>query len=313
MAGHDRPRHDRLPDANAHRDARASFRAVAGWAHPGRGPHRAGGGRVNPGAGSARAAPGRTPATGAEGADPARAENEAARTAEQTAARTVAATGEAFPDKPPGDAPAAAVAGEHDPHVPGGETAQPRPAGPGGGAAPEAGKQDKGNGDGTVELQLPKFPDESAEEFAGLVVADGQGQRGLQAAVTKALADVATMMAGESAKVDTDLATAEKTITAATDAAREKVQGAAATARARVERARAEQGTRVTSQLDRKKSTARTDVEEVAHQIEDVGSRRADEAQKVGTDAADELERTRNQRMGDARRTGTDRAARAVS
>jgi hypothetical protein len=246
--------------------------------------------------------------------------NEAARTAELTAARAVAATDEAFRGQPTEDAPAAtapAEADEHDPRMTGTEagpeTARPRPAPPGAAAAPETAQQDQGKRDGTLELQLPKFPDETAEEFFGLVAADRQGQRALQAAVTRALADVATMMDRESARVDADLATAQNAITAAVRTARGRVQGAAATARARVDRARTEQGTRVTTQVDRKKSTARTDVEQVAHDIEDVGSHRADEAQRAGTDAADELERTRDQRMRDARRTGEDRAARAAS
>ena len=51
--------------------------------------------------------------------------NEAARTAEQTAARTVAATGEAFPDKPPGDAPAAAVPASTTPTYPVGRPRSP--------------------------------------------------------------------------------------------------------------------------------------------------------------------------------------------
>jgi hypothetical protein len=192
-----------------------------------------------------------------------------------------------------------------------GQAAGSRPADPR--AAPVAGQQRKGKRDGGIELQLPKFPDQTAKEFAGLVAADRQGQRALQAAVAKALADVAALMGRESAKVDAGLAGAEEKITTAVHTARRRVQGSAATARARVDRARAEQGSRATKQLDRKKETASTDVDGLAKQIEAVGSRRADEAQKINTDAATELEATRVKRISDAQKTGADRAARAAS
>jgi hypothetical protein len=237
---------------------------------------------------------------------PAEPSDEAARAADHTAVQAVAATKEAFSEQPAADTP---VTDEQQPEA----AAIPEAVSDEAAEAGAPGQLEPGGPDGATELKLPEFPDETAEEFFALITADRQGQRALQAAVNRALADVATMMSGESERIDADVRTAEDTITVAVRAARGRVQGAAASARTRVDRARTDQAARVTQQLDRKKSSAGTEVQQIARDVENVGSRRADEAQRVGADAAADLERSRDGYLPTARRKGNEAAASANS
>jgi hypothetical protein len=246
---------------------------------------------------------------------PAETDHEApARAAAEVDARAIAETKAAFPNQSAGQrqapadlTPPAADMQEESAAAPGRNPAAPATAPPGGTLRQRAA------GPQTVALPLPRFPDETAEEFAALITADRDGQLRLQSAVSRALTDIAAHMDRENARVDAGVKSAEDTITASIKQARGRVQGAAASARSRAERARREQGERAGRQLTTKKSAVPADVEKIASDVEDVGRRKADAAQQIADNAASELEASRDNDLRTARTRGDDHAARASS